>query len=98
MPGTPMSREVQTAPLTQQDQSRHRGGVYFGSGHLAKNQSGRENEPWRKTKREKVSLETRNKRSNRRRTAKRKRQRIPDSRRSEKKRSSTPSRENVRNI
>lgn len=32
----PMSREVQTAPLTQQDQSRHRGGVYFGSGHLAK--------------------------------------------------------------
>ena len=31
----PMSREVQTAPLTQQDQSRHRGGVYFGSGHLA---------------------------------------------------------------
>ena len=32
----PMSREVQTAPLTQQEQSRHRGGVYFGSGHLAK--------------------------------------------------------------
>ena len=32
----PISREVQTAPLTQQHQSRHRGGVYFGSGHLAK--------------------------------------------------------------
>ena len=32
----PIPREVQTAPLIQQDQSRHRGEVYFGSGHLAK--------------------------------------------------------------
>src|SRR2546426_884471 len=33
----PKSREIQTAPLTQQDQSRQRGGgAYFGCGALAK--------------------------------------------------------------
>ena len=51
----PISREVQTAPLTQQDQSGHMG-VMIRMRSVSQNISPlRESELWRETKSEKVS-------------------------------------------